>query len=207
MSISISTALQLNEQDTAAIPKVWCDMDGVVADFHATFQEAYELSSENQVNLYLEKPNAWHIVAEKTPDIFAKARPLPDAEVLVSGLKHLRDSGHIRLNFLTALPGPWMIGSYARYGEAASRHKKEWIVRHFSGFKPSDVVTCERREKPSFGVADKLLTDTPQILLDDYKKNTVEWIAQTRGFAIQHKSAASTLSQLGVYLKGLAING
>jgi len=204
MSVTLSQAALLTEANTR-LPKIWCDVDGVLADFHGTFREIYNLNSDNQVNVFLEKPNAWDVVAKKTPNIFALCTPLPDAKRLMTALVNLRDHGHIRLGILTALPWPWLKGDHIQTGKNASRDKKEWIVKNFNGLTTADVVTCARSEKPDYGIADNVMTGLKSVLIDDYKKNVVEWIAQTRGYAIQHKTAESTLSQLTVHLKGLAI--
>lgn len=206
--ISLSEAFgqfYLQEGLNVRVPHIFCDCDGVLADFHKTFGELYGLKGDSEVNNFLNAPDGWKRVEETHPDIFAKCAVLPDAHFLINSLVKLRDHGHIRLSILTALPNEWLTGPRLKYGVSASEDKKRWIARNFSGLSTKDVITCARKDKPAYGVADKLAHGIPPVLIDDYKKNTVEWIAQTRGYAIQHKDARSTLAQLGVHLKGLAI--
>ncbi len=204
--ITLSEANTLLTENVTNVPKVFLDCDGVLADFHTTFMELFGLKAHHEVNEYLAVPGAWETVGQEHPDLFNKLAVLPDAPQLVNTLVRLRDNGVIRLNMLTALPGDWLTGPGRKYGVNAANDKRHWVTRNFRGIPAADIIVCARKDKPAYGIADKLISNQKPVLIDDFKRNTVEWIAQTRGYAIQHTSARSSLTQLGVFLKGLEID-
>lgn len=172
---------------------VYCDMDGVLANFLLGIRTYYpDLKTEKEVNEFLNRPNAWNMVAKDHPNIFADLPMLPDAQQLISTLKQLDKTGKINLFFLTALP-PNLLHT------RAVKDKKEWIRSHFN-LSPKRVIVTRRKDKAKFAMIDKMEGRPASILIDDFKKNIDEW-HQASGVGVRHVSANRTISQLKDFLR------
>jgi len=170
------------------VRNVYCDMDGVLADFIGGFGRAYRLSGAAAVEKFLSVPHAWDEVNEKHPDIFAQLEPLPDAATLMRTLKQLERDKRINLFILTAVPTEML---HSR----AILDKKDWMYRHFQ-IDPRKVFVGTRKDKSTYALIDKMEGRPPSVLIDDFKKNIQEWETRGSGKGIQHFTTARTLPQL-----------
>lgn len=177
---------------------VYCDVDGVVANFQSAMGDEFGLGDPKSVDRYLRRPESWPSIAKTHPHIFATLQPMSDAKVLMSGLLFMRDRGWIDLSMLTALPEEWM--GDPKLLEMGTRDKQQWVVRHFQRMDPSDVIVCRRSEKVRYAIQDHVTNHVASILIDDYKKNIDEWQNQGSGVGILHTSAEQSLLQLRQYL-------
>ena len=206
MNISLSEAelsLQLNETNIVnTIPTVFCDCDGVLADFNGMCRTMFNKRTNEEVEDYLNNPATWPELARTHQKLFRMLQPLEDARDLVDELVSLRNNQLIRLKVLTALPNSWMDSDIK---ESAIADKKQWVNKNFPAIEESDVIVCRRSEKAAYGMADKLVNRVAPILIDDYSKNLTEWVAHTRGYAIEHTNAKSSLNQLKIHIKGSLI--
>jgi len=191
LSFSTSGSLLLERYGALAnkrVRNVYCDMDGVLADFIGGMERLYKLSGAVAVERFLSVPHAWDEVYETHPDIFAQLQPLADAAALMRALKQLERDKRINLFILTAVPNELL---HSR----AILDKKDWMFRHFQ-IDPRKVFVGTRKDKSKYALIDKMEGRQPSILIDDFKKNIQEWEQLGSGEGIQHFTTARTLSQL-----------
>lgn len=174
------------------IPHVFCDMDGVVANFYAGLEQYFGVRRE-RVDTFLTQQGGWKIITQKQPHLFAKLPALPDARALMNGLITLRDHNLIRLSMLTAIPEEWYHDSTMR--RVSSQDKVNWITRHFQRVPADAVLVVRRVDKASYVHAQLAVGHPRPILIDDFGKNIREW-ESAGGIGIQHKTATDSLRQL-----------
>lgn len=167
---------------------VYCDMDGVLVNFMSGIRSLYpQLTTDEEIDQFLKRPQAWKEISDQHPDLFAKLPVLADAPQLISTLRQLDKTGKINLFFLTALP-PNLLHT------RAVTDKKEWIRRHFN-FSTKRVIVVRRKDKASFPTIDKMDGRLRSILIDDFGKNVGEW-NHAGGIGIRHTSAPRSIQQL-----------
>ena len=192
--------------ESPAIPderiiRVFCDVDGVLADFRQGIQRAYKLPNDAAVKKFLDSPNAWSEIAAKTPNIFAQLPVMSNAQQLITGLIRYRDRGYIKLAMLTALPDEWYADSYMR--ELGRNDKKNWVHKNFPQISADNVIVVRREDKVQFAIKQKRMGHPAPVLIDDYDLNISEWHKKGDGIGILYKSSASAtaaLSQLNQYI-------
>ena len=151
-------------------PTIYCDMDGVLADFVKFTREhlGQKFTDEN-----------WHDLPH---DMFFQLPPMPDAKQL------WRFIGRYNPNILTAIPregrGP--------ISERAAEDKKRWMKKHF-GVSPNRVFTVLRQDKRRFAKDGR--DGRPNLLIDDHEGNIVEF-KRAGGIGILHRNARDTIKQL-----------
>lgn len=149
-------------------PKVYCDMDGVVADFAGQVKKLYGPDkTPKDVLPFRNLPGDWFLNLPK----------MKDADVLMRGLKKYG------VEMLTGMPG---INAMPN----ASSHKKQWMRKNY-GIDSDKVHTVFTSHKPKYAVSNGIAN----VLIDDTQENIDKWEAKG-GIGIFHTSAASTLAKL-----------
>jgi len=196
-AVANSDAIRLDEAPATSrspqlVPHVFCDMDGVVANFYAGMERYFNVRPHN-VNKFLLQQDGWSRVARHEPHLFAKLPVLPDARGLMNGLAQLRDHNRIRLSMLTAIPDEWYADAAMR--RSATLDKITWMTRHFQRIPSKNVLVVRRKNKASYAIAQVKAGRPRPILIDDFAKNIREW-ESAGGVGIQHTSATDSLRQL-----------
>ena len=151
-------------------PTIYCDMDGVLADFQKFTSEhlGQKFTDEN-----------WH---ELPHDMFYQLPPMPDAKQLWKFI------GKFDPNILTAIPregrGP--------ISERAAEDKKRWMKKHF-GVNDARMYAVKRKNKANFAKDGR--DGRPNVLIDDHIGNITEF-QKKGGIGVHHTSAANTIRQL-----------
>jgi len=184
--VSLTEAVEASSQPSN-LQHVYCDMDGVLADFQRGFQKAYPQVSASEMNDFI-LSHGWSAIGREHPNLFQTLPKLPDADQLMTKLLRLRDTDQITLFILTAIP------SELRVKDAAN-HKREWMRRHYPTIPMSNVLVVRRSEKQEYAMSSTLSGASPAILIDDFAKNIREW-EQAGGLGILHTSAKQTLDTL-----------
>jgi 5'(3')-deoxyribonucleotidase len=174
------------------IPHVFCDVDGVVANFSAGIEQYFDVRFV-QINKFLVQQDGWNIIKKKQPHLFDKLQLLPDARFLMNGLTTLRDYNRIRLSMLTAIPDEWYYDRLMR--RMSSQDKVNWITRHFQRVPADAVLVVRRIDKASYARAQLAIGHPRPILIDDFGKNIHEW-ESAGGIGIKHKNATDSLRHL-----------
>ncbi|MGV3636469.1 MAG: hypothetical protein ACO1NQ_02355 [Flavobacteriales bacterium] len=147
--------------------RLFLDLDGVLADFDGGVRKLLGTTPQR----FQERYGAaafWKRLAN-APDHYGRLDPLPDAERLVEGVRHLSPT------VLTGLPlGKW-----------AEPQKRAWMARHFPDI---DVITTMARDKHRY-------CSPGDILVDDQERYRDRWEAAGGRF-IHHTSAERTLAAI-----------
>lgn len=198
-SIDIRLPSLLDEAPTERprIPHVFCDMDGVLADFYKGMEREMGVGRDD-VSEYLHNKDAWDIIAKKKPHLFAALPLLPGAKTLISGLIDHRDRDHIKLSILTAIPEQWH--SIPLMKKISTTDKVQWITRFFPDIPAANVLVVTRADKQRYAHSQVAIGNPRPVLIDDFAKNIREW-NRANGMGILHTSVAGSLRQLASYIK------
>lgn len=188
----VDSEVGLDEASTAFMPHVFCDIDGVIANFYAGMKRFFNIPPD-KVDAFLRLEGRWKEIAKKEPHLFAKLPLLPDAEQLMSGLDIFRKRKLIRLSMLTAIPDVWYADPVLR--RAATADKITWVTRHFPQIPAANVLVVRRKDKASYAKAQVAAGQPQPILIDDFGMNIQEWEA-AGGFGIKHTRAADSVYAL-----------
>ena len=153
-------------------PTIYCDMDGVIADF-VTF------TSEHLGHSF--KDEYWTSLPE---NMFYLLPPMRDAHQLWKFI------GKYNPNILTAVPRK--SESRGKISERAADDKKKWVKKHFN-VSENRVYAVLRQYKSKFAKDGR--DGRPNLLIDDHAKN-VEGFIKAGGLGVVHTSARNTIKEL-----------
>lgn len=149
------------------MPRLFLDLDGVLADFDAGARALLGLSPA-EFEARHGRSEFWRRIA-KAPNFYGTLPEMPDARRLFDVVEHLRPT------ILTGLP----------FGNWAAPQKVQWAADHFPGL---PVITCMARDKH------KHMSDG-DVLVDDRENHRTAYEREGVVF-IHHKSAEDSLWQL-----------
>lgn len=153
-------------------PRLYLDLDGVMADFDAHFPAVFGLDHRSMADDAM-----WQTI-NAHPSYFRDMPPCPGA------IEFYREIAHLDPIVLTACPRT----NYAN----AAQQKRAWVYQHL-GSHVTVLPVMGGHNKPLFMHA------PGDILIDDFEKNTRAWDA-AGGVAILHRGFASTRHELRDHL-------
>jgi 5'(3')-deoxyribonucleotidase len=154
-------------------PRIFVDMDGVLADFNGHFKNLFGVECD-QDNYY--PPNFWELI--RNHGNFYGTQPLmPDAQDLWDGLQLFQTDVII----LSGMPRKEF--NIPNVGE----QKMAWVMEHFPDAK---LICCPSDVKFTFG-------KPGDFLIDDRSKYAHYWVDMGGRF-ILHKSSSSTIYELAI---------
>lgn len=148
------------------VPKLYVDMDGVLADFDKHYEDVFG-TRPNKVHDNVD----WKAV-RRVKDFYADIPPMWDMKVLWGYLERYKPT------VLTGIPSSLM--------EEATRNKRAWIKRNLGPHVP--VICCMSRNKAEYA-------EKGDILIDDWDKYKTLWEARG-GRWITHTNAFNTIERL-----------
>lgn len=166
-----------NEVKEPSKYKIFCDLDGVLADFVKGVQEILKLDYDDdrfEVDAQHRK-EMWKAVGEYSlagGKIWGELDMMPDAMVLWDYI-----SRYPNTEILTATGDP-------KYGAGEQKH--EWVPKHLGNVKVN--IVRKAVEKSQFATPER-------VLIDDKEKAINPWVA-AGGIGILHTSAADTINEL-----------
>ena len=159
--------IKLMEFDT---PTIYCDMDGVLADF---------IKFTTKI---LGKPFKDKYWGDLPTDIFFQLDPMSDAHILWSFIVKFDP------RILTAHPKP----GRGPVSDQAPDDKKRWMLKHFK-WPASKIFPVLRADKSRFAKDGR--DGRPNLLIDDHIKNCIDF-RNRGGIAVVHTSAKNTIKEL-----------
>ena len=151
-------------------PQIYCDMDGVVADFTAF--TANLLGTKFKDEYWDELP----------VDLFLRLPLMPDARVFWGYIKQFQPF------MLTAVPRD----SRGPIAKRAWKDKTRWMMKNFK-LPSSRMRIVLRKNKKNFAMDGR--DKRPNILIDDHLGNIREW-ESAGGIGVHHINANSTINDL-----------
>ncbi len=145
---------------------IYCDLDGVLADFNRTFKEL-----TGQLPHEVSRHDLWKKVGS-TPNYWLMLPLTSDAKELMTYLSRYS------YQILTGLP---MSGYHQ-----AEIEKCQWVRKHVSS--DIKIICCLSKDK-------SLYCKKGDILIDDYEPNIARW-KKAGGIGILHTNAIDTIAQL-----------
>ena len=165
-----------NKDDEQPEYKIFCDLDGVLADFVSGVSKLipdYDDTKYQQDPKYRKK--MWKAVSEYTKNggkLWGELDTMPDAMVLWDYI-----SKYDTTEILTATGDP-------KYGAGEQKH--EWVSKNLGNVKTN--IVRQSKEKAQYAAPN-------HILIDDMQKSIGPW-EQAGGIGILHTSAADTINKL-----------
>ena len=151
-------------------PQIYCDMDGVIADF-------LKFTSSHLGHPF--KDEYWKDLPD---DTFYQLPLMPDARKLWGFISKYNPF------ILTAIPrsgrGP--------ISKRAADDKKKWMKKHF-GVPENRVYAVSRVDKAQFAKDGR--DGRPNLLIDDHAKN-IQSFTKIGGLGIVHTSASNTIAEM-----------
>ena len=151
-------------------PQIYCDMDGVLADFDKGIKDIIGGKFNDK---------RWH---ELPDDFFLQLEPMPDAQQLWSFISKYDPF------ILTAIPRSSRGPISKRAAEDKARFMKRWF-----GVSNNRMYPVMRADKMRFAKDGR--DGRPNLLIDDHLGNIQEF-RKERGIGVHHTSASNTIKQL-----------
>ncbi len=151
-------------------PQIYCDMDGVLADFEKGIEDIIGGKFNDE---------RW---SELPDDFFLKLEPMPDAQKLWDFI------GKYNPFILTAVPR----SSRGPISKRAAKDKERFMKRWF-GVRPDKMYPVMRADKMRFAKDGR--DGRPNLLIDDHSKNIAQFKA-AGGIGVHHLSASGSIKQL-----------
>ena len=172
--------LQEFRQNNSKLPRIYCDMDGVLCNF----EQAAEKAVGMPLSQWAKEPN------KKFKTIRDKWKPIMNTRNFWSGLPW--NPGGQRLWSFIRKYDPYILSAYVEQTTDPNciPGKSKW-ARTRLGMSGSKVNLVKRKEKQNFAKVGGM----PTILIDDYAKNISQFKARG-GIGILHTSTSNTISQL-----------
>ena len=149
--------------------KLYCDMDGVLVDFHLGVERTYFDQTGKRVSFQeLSKGEMWKTIIQAGDGWWLNLPWRPGGKQLWNFIKRYR---------------PIILSAPSRQ-EICVPEKEEWVAKNMS---PDLKVICDAKKwkyATQYGV-----------LIDDMPKNTIPW-EEHGGKAIQHTNTPNTIKQL-----------
>ena len=148
--------------------KIYCDMDGVIADFDLQFKNQTgmlpkDYEAKNGIEAF------WKAIPEDTTKFWATIPWMSDGKQLWDYIKKYN---------------PILLSAPSR-AETSKQGKREWVARELPGTK---LILKGAKYKHEFAKPN-------HILIDDRKDNIERWV-NAGGIGIYHTSAQNTIKQL-----------
>ncbi len=160
-----------------ALPKLFLDCDGVLADFETGARDALGGMTPSQFEARYSRREFWRRLAA-TPGFYANLPLMPDAQTLFEAVAHLGPT------ILTGLPlGTW-----------AAPQKVAWAERHFPG---TPIITCMARDKVRY-------MQPGDVLVDDRADHRSKW-EDVGGTFVTHENAERSLATLRQIFPSIAL--
>ena len=164
--IALAQLLEVSKED---LPSIYCDLDMVLVNFIKGADAAVGGSFADTP-----KDERWNKV-NQVKGFWANLEWMPGAKRLYQFIA--RYDAHV-------------LSAYTDRDPTSRVGKMKWLAKN-TDFKRSNINLVLRSQKQKFATTD----GKPNVLIDDYKKNIVEWRAKG-GIGILHTKVSETINEL-----------
>jgi len=165
------TLVEAMKTSTEDVPQIDCDMDGVLGDFIRGADAAV-----GGLFIRADRNTRWDAITSMGAKFWAELDWMPNAKKLYQFI---------------ARYNPKILSAYTPKDSSGSQKgKKQWLQKN-TKIRGRDINLVLRDQKKLFATTN----GKPNILIDDYAKNVIEW-ENTGGIGITHYNVAKTLSEL-----------
>ncbi len=168
----MKTLSDLTILSESTLPEIYCDMDQVLCDF---LKGADEAVMDKFVTF--DRGSRWDVITKMGKKFWA------NLDWMIGGQQLYKFISRYNPNVLSA---------YSDKDANGSRQGKMQWLRKNTKFKRSKIHLVLREQKKKFA---KSSDGKPNILIDDYQKNVIEW-ERAGGIGIIHKSTPFTIQEL-----------
>ena len=155
------------------LPMLYCDMDGVLADFKKAAEKVTGLPITQWQNT--SKRSKWNPILNKK-DFWETLPWTSDGKTLWNYIKKYK---------------PHILSAYTDVDPNCISGKKKWARRNL-GLGPNRLALVKRSNKQNYAQTGYR---SPAVLIDDYKPN-VEQFRRRGGIGIHHTSASNSIREL-----------
>jgi hypothetical protein len=165
----MKSLLELMEASKDDLPEIYCDMDQVLVDFIGGAEDVIDMPFAQA-----DKDDRWEAI-KNTKDFWANLDWMPGAKRLYSFIQ--KYDTHI-------------LSAYSDRDSNSRPGKLKWLGKN-TKIKRSNTNLVKRADKQKFATTD----GKPNVLIDDYKKNIVEWESKG-GIGVHHTEVGKTVAEL-----------
>jgi|TARA_B110000967_G_C18711908_1_gene473138 hypothetical protein len=161
--------LELMEASNNDLPEIYCDMDQVLCDFIGGAEKAIGGSFVST-----DKNDQWNKITQ-TKDFWEDLDWVPGAKRLYSFISKY---------------DPHILSAYSERDNNSRPGKLKWLKNNIK-IKRSNINLVKREDKQKFATTN----GEPNVLIDDFKKNIVEWESKG-GIGVHHTEVGKTIAEL-----------
>jgi hypothetical protein len=161
--------LELMEASNNDLPEIYCDMDQVLCDFIGGAEKAIGGSFVST-----DKNDQWNKITQ-TKDFWEDLDWVPGAKRLYSFISKY---------------DPHILSEYSERDNNSRPGKLKWLKNNIK-IKRSNINLVKREDKQKFATTN----GEPNVLIDDFKKNIVEWESKG-GIGVHHTEVGKTIAEL-----------
>jgi len=158
---------------------VYCDMDGVIADFDSGFESITQLNPDQ-----IQQDEMWaKIEAHGKAKFFSELPWMPGGKELWAFVSQ----NFLQVKILTAL------GKSDAVDKQTTTGKRDWLRKNVPNLQDSDIIMVANKHKK------RHYSKPGDIIIDDTEVVIQEWLKKG-GIGILHKTAHDTISKLRQYV-------
>ena len=161
--------LELMEASKDDLPEIYCDMDQVLCNFIGGAEKVIGMPFPQA-----DKDDRWNAITN-TKDFWATLEWMPGAKRLYSFIQKYDTN---------------ILSAYSDRDSNSRPGKLKWLGKN-TKIKRGNINLVKRADKQKYATTD----GKPNVLIDDYKKNIVEWESKG-GIGVYHTEVGKTLSEL-----------
>ena len=151
------------------LPEIYCDMDQVLCNFIGGAEKAIGMPFQQA-----DKDDRWNLIRD-TKDFWATLDWMPGAK---------------RLYSFIAKYDPHILSAASDRDVNVRPGKLKWLGKN-TKIKRGNINIVKRADKQKYAITD----GESNILIDDYKKNIVEWESKG-GIGVHHTEVGKTIAEL-----------
>jgi 5'(3')-deoxyribonucleotidase len=161
--------MELMEASNDDLPEIYCDMDQVLCDFMKGADKALGSSF-----VQADKDERWNKI-NQTKGFWANLEWMPGAKRLYQFIEKY---------------DPYVLSAYSGRDPSSKNGKMKWLTKN-TNWKKSRINLVVRSHKQKYATTD----GKPNVLIDDYKKNIMEWESKG-GIGVHHTEVSKTIANL-----------